>query len=148
MVQFAMTTFRDRIMGESTVLMSSNTTLVAYINNRVALFLNFCAIWLRKSSLGQNSLYLSHHMRRRTFSPTSSVVQIKCFQSGGLFFLSCLIPSAESTDILSAISLLQEQIQNCPCIRLQFPILWLGRRMLSSTAGTISLFMPSLRSLF
>ena len=126
--------------------MSDNVVVVAYLKKHGGMvFRVMCDLALEILTLAEQfAIFLT----ASTFMLISPVVWISCIQLRGLFFLGFLRTSAGSIVILSLIFSLQESMQNCPCMCLQFLITWLGRRTPSSTVGTVSLFMLSLFLLF
>ena len=115
--------------------------------SRYVTFIPFKRFSLEKNSL-QFILWQDTFWYRRTFSLISSAVWTRCFLASGLFFLGCVRTYARNLIVLSLISLLQEQMQSCPCKNLQFLISWHGRNMLFNTVGTDWISVPFLRLLF
>ena len=151
-VQLALTTFRDQIMGEFMVLMSDNATVVACLKKHGGIVSwvvcnlmpemltwaeQFMIFLTAKYILGQKNPLTNQLSHQDWVLPTKWSFLPLVFES----------VCREYSRSLIKLSVTRANV-NCPYMCLQFPFPWLGRRMPSSTVGVISLFMPSLRSLF
>ena len=93
-VHLALEAFLDTVAGELLILMSDNTTVVAYLEKKGAQCQRHCVIWNRRSSFGRRFTPLTLFMRyipgKKNVLPDKFSHPHQVFPRSGLFFPGCL----------------------------------------------------------
>ena len=152
MFQLSLTTFRDRIMVESVVLMINNSTMVANIKKQGDTISRvMCDLaqeilsWVEQFMVVLTTQYTPEKKNVLT-NQLSRLDQLLPTEWSFLPLVFGIIGREYVHPFIN--SLPQEQMQNCPSMCLQFLIPWLGQRIPSCTVDMIAVLMFNLFSLF